>query len=79
MKTVYAWCFSHGTLHQFAGPEGPWCTADWVWLSGFTIDQALAAKQAAYGDAQFLDQLPAETQLAVINGEIPGQRTEAGR
>ncbi|MFE6813565.1 hypothetical protein [Streptomyces sp. NPDC057675] len=40
-------------------------------------DQALQAKQYAYGDARFLDELPVEKQLEVIEiretwGSTPG-------
>jgi hypothetical protein len=61
----YAWCFSHGLMHTF-DPEAPWCTASWVWLSSRDKDDALADKQQRYGDAEFLHQLPADEQLAVI-------------
>lgn len=77
MKPVFAWCFSHGCMHRF--PDEPWCTASWVWVGGLIEDQALTAKQDAYGDARFIDELPARTQLAILQGEIPGQKTEASQ
>lgn len=76
MTAVFAWCFSHGTMHHFPAGEEPWCTASWVWLAGLTREQAEASKQAAYGDARFLHELPAREQLAIINGQIPDRRTQ---
>lgn len=58
---TFAWCFSHGRLHRFT--REPWCTATWVRLNGTTEDEALAAKRARFGDAQFLRHLPLEQQL----------------
>ncbi|MER5277748.1 hypothetical protein ABT025_18595 [Streptomyces sp. NPDC002809] len=63
--TMFAWCFSHGTLHRF-DPRNPWCTATWIAFTAATEEDALAAKKQAYGDAQFLHHLPAEQQLEVI-------------
>lgn len=76
MPDRFAYCFDHGRTHHFAEGETPWCDAAWVWLDGDTEDQALANKQARFGAAQFEDQLAMDQRLAIINGEIPGQRTE---
>lgn len=65
ITTRYAWCFDHGRLHAFK-PESPWCTARWVWLDGGDDVLATQDKRLRYGDAQFLDQLPADEQLAII-------------
>lgn len=62
----YAWCFSHGVLHRFPAGDTPWCTATWVAFTATTKAEALAAKHAAYGDAQFLNDLPADKQIEVI-------------
>ncbi|ARX81567.1 hypothetical protein SMD44_00965 [Streptomyces alboflavus] len=63
----YAWCFSHGLLHRFAdGPE-PWCTATWTWIDGATEDEAQAAKKQRFGNARFLDELPGEQQLELLD------------
>jgi len=62
----YAWCFDHGTLHRFHADEKPWCSAAWVSFAAPTEELALDAKHAAYGDAVFLDQLPLDKQLEVI-------------
>lgn len=69
MTTYYAWCFSHGRLHLFAEPEGPWCTAGWVRLTGGFEEEALADKQTRFGDAQFLHHLPNDQQVAIILGD----------
>lgn len=66
MAATYAWCFSHGTLHRFQPGTTPWCTATWVAFTATTEAAALEAKQAAYGDARFLGQLPVGQQLDVI-------------
>ncbi|MYX14398.1 hypothetical protein GTY67_13430 [Streptomyces sp. SID8374] len=74
MRTAhYAWCFSHGVLHTFPVGDTPWCTATWVAFTAATETDALASKRAAYGDAQFLDELPIEKQIEVI--EITDART----
>lgn len=65
---TYAWCFSHGTLHYFRAGQEPWCTTTWMPIDGSTEDEALAAKQQQYGDAQFLHDLPAEQQITLILG-----------
>lgn len=65
-KLTYAWCFSHGTLHSFPTSDTPWCTATWVAFTATTEADALAAKQEAYGDAQFLHDLPNDQQVEVI-------------
>lgn len=62
----YAWCFSHGTMHRFQPGTEPWCTATWVAFTETTEPGAHAAKQYAYGDARFLDELSIEKQLEVI-------------
>lgn len=75
--TWYAWCFSHGRLHTFVprgeaeSPDGAWCTADWSRLAGASEGEALADKQDRYGDAQFLDHLPLEVQVAVMDETTP--------
>jgi hypothetical protein len=66
IRTRYAWCFSHGTMHRFPEGDRPWCTAAWVAFTATTEDNAMAAKQHAYGDARFLHELPATQQLEVI-------------
>ncbi|MFD8609592.1 hypothetical protein [Streptomyces sp. NPDC059631] len=65
-STTYSWCFSDGTLHSFAAQEVPWCTGVWVPFTAATKEQALDAKQYAYGDARFFDELPTAKQLEVI-------------
>jgi hypothetical protein len=62
---MFAWCFSHGTLHRF-DPEDPWCTATWIAFTATSGKEAFEAKRHAYGDARFLDQLSPEQQLEVI-------------
>lgn len=71
--TRYAHCFSHGVLHTFAEGDTPWCTATWIAFTATTRLDALAAKRAAYGEAQFLHELPADKQIEVI--EITEART----
>ncbi|MFJ7525144.1 hypothetical protein ACIQ1S_09475 [Streptomyces griseus] len=67
MRTAhYAWCFSHGVLHTFPVGDLPWCTATWVAFTAATEAEALASKHAAYGDAQFLHELPVDKQIEVI-------------
>ncbi|WP_371792891.1 hypothetical protein OG285_31620 [Streptomyces sp. NBC_01471] len=63
---MYAWCFDHGTLHRFLAQDDPWCTAAWVPFTAASEDQALIAKQCAYGDARFFNELPGDKQLEVI-------------
>lgn len=65
-KIRFAWCFSHGTMHRFNAGDEPWCTASWVAFTATTIEDANEAKQAAYGDARFLHDLPADKQIEVI-------------
>lgn len=62
----YAYCFSHGRMHFFRAAEEPWCTATWVWLDALTDEAAEAEKTKRYGDAQFIDQLPLDQHVAVI-------------
>ncbi|MEV0831456.1 hypothetical protein [Nonomuraea rubra] len=50
-------------------PDGAWCTADWVKLDGSTEEEALAAKTARFGDAQFIDQLPFDVQVGLYEQE----------
>ncbi|MBD0743534.1 hypothetical protein [Streptomyces sp. CBMA152] len=71
-EVTYAWCFSHGRLHRFDGD--PWCTATWTPLDGGSETEALADKQARYGDAQFLHQLPDEQHLDLITNRDPEQK-----
>lgn len=74
MRTIrYAWCFSHGTMHHFTEGDTPWCTAAWVVFTAITEEEAVESKQAAYGTARFLHDLPASQQLEVI--EIGEART----
>lgn len=61
----FAWCFSHGRLHRFVGE--PWCTASWMPLFGKTEESAMGAKQRAWGDAQFVHELPDDKQMIVIS------------
>lgn len=61
---TYAWCFSHGRLQTFWSDREPWCTAIWVRLiAASTEGEALAEKQACYGEARFLHELPLGTQV----------------
>ena len=66
MAPIYAWCFSHGTLHQFARDTEPWCTANWVPFTASTKEVALASKAAAYGDVVFLEDLPYDQKVEVL-------------
>ncbi|MGW5711566.1 hypothetical protein [Streptomyces olivaceus] len=75
-QTRFAWCFDHGIMHRFHIGDEPWCTARWVAFTAATAEEAQAAKAEVYGDAHFLDQLPAEKQLEVI--EV-GQARRHGR
>lgn len=72
---TYAYCFDHGDLHRFPKDGTPWCTAAWVAFTATNETDTLAAKRAAYGDARFLGDLPAEKQIEVI--EIAEARREA--
>ncbi len=67
-RPIFAWCFDHGTLHQFGGT--PWCTASWVAFRTSTsegaAEEAMEAKRAAYGDAVFFDDLPYDKKLEVL-------------
>lgn len=65
-KTAYAWCFSHGLLHAFPADADPWCTGHWVSLSNQSEEAALKKKAAYYGGAAFLEDLPYETKLEVL-------------
>jgi hypothetical protein len=65
-KMRFAWCFDHGTMHRFPEGDEPWCTAAWIAFTATTQEEADAAKQAAYGDVQYLDELPGEQQLEII-------------
>ncbi|NEA20652.1 hypothetical protein [Streptomyces halstedii] len=71
---LHAWCFDHGRAHVFAAGTTPWCSAAWVGFVAASADQALEAKQAAYGDAQYFNQLSAVHQLEVI--EVRAARAE---
>lgn len=66
-QKTFAWCFSHGALHCFAGE--PWCTARWVSLPGGTEEEAMSSKKLAYGEARFLHQLPHDWQIALLSPE----------
>lgn len=66
---TYVWCFSHGRLHTF-GPDGAWCTAQWVRLNGDTEGEARADKQHRFGAAMNTNDLSLETQLMLINETI---------
>jgi len=68
-QSEFAWCFSHGRLHH----RRDWCTAFWVPLDGQTEGEAVAEKQARFGAAQFLHQLPADTQLEVMRSASRGE------
>lgn len=67
---TYAWCFSHGRMHCFRPsseyPDGAWCTALWVRLTGHTEEAALADKQARFTDARFDHELGPERQAEVF-------------
>ena len=65
MTPSYAWCFDHGRLHHFT--NGAWCTAAWTPLAGTTKAQAMADKTTRYGDAIYIDQLPLEQQVKLVN------------
>lgn len=65
-KTTYAWCFSHGQLHTFPADTDPWCTAQWVPFSARSEEEALEGKVMSYGDAIFLDDLPYDKKLEVL-------------
>jgi hypothetical protein len=65
-KIRFAWCFDHGTMHHFPEGDEPWCSAAWVAFTATTETDAVEAKQAAYGDVQYLDELPGEQQLEII-------------
>lgn len=76
MRTAhYAWCFSHGALHTFPVDHTPWCTAVWIAFTATNEAEALTSKHAIYGDAQFLDELPVEKRIEVI--ETTDARREA--
>jgi hypothetical protein len=64
-KTIYTWCFSHGTMHTF-GVVGAWCTADWIDLGANSEESARRIKRAHFGDARFINDLPLEGQEAVM-------------
>ena len=66
MNPTFAWCFDHGTLHQFVGDAEPWCTAAWVLLAASTEGQALEAKDRTYGPARFFDDLMLGRQVEVV-------------
>lgn len=72
-RIVFAWCFSHGDLHRFAGT--PHCNGTWVaFPHGVGQEgEVLAAKEAAYGTARFLDDLGFTEREAVaeVAGKLP--------
>ena len=75
-ESAYAWCFSHGDMHNFADTR-PWCTADWVDLGTRNAVSAERIKHDHFGDARFMHQLPLEAQEAVM--EQVREREEAAR
>lgn len=68
-QKMFAWCFSHGVMHHFAGD--PWCTAQWVPLCGVTETEAMGFKERTYGGARFLHQLSNDQQIKIILPESP--------
>ena len=66
-RNTYAWCFGHGGVHLFLAGEKPSCTNIWVPFIAYTEEEAIQAKRAAYGNAQFFDELPLEKKLKVIS------------
>ena len=74
----YAWCFSCGCPHLFRPVDTP-CTALWVYLAGVTEGEARSDKQARYGDAQFLHQLPDVEAQAAVMQLSQQQRPEEGQ
>jgi hypothetical protein len=71
MPTTYAWCFDHGRLHVFPADKDPWCTAAWIIIAATTKEQAIEAKRAAYGEVRFLDELPANERMKIIEARTP--------
>jgi hypothetical protein len=63
---IQAWCFSHGRMHTFDSLNGAWCTASWVDLGTRYAAVAEQRKRDHFGDARFMDELPLEAQVAVI-------------
>jgi hypothetical protein len=51
-------------MHTF-GVDGAWCTAHWVDLGTRNAFSAENIKQAHFGDARFMHELPLEAQEAV--------------
>ncbi len=72
---AYAWCFSHGRMHTFGDINGAWCTGHWVDLGTHFRVSAEDRKEAHFGDARVLHELPLEAQQAVI--EQVKEREEA--
>lgn len=75
-STDFAWCFSHGLLHHFQRGADPWCTAFWVPLDADTEEGAMAVKSDLYGQAQFIDGLPLEQQLEIMEAYRGRHRQE---
>ncbi|AJC55103.1 hypothetical protein GZL_02512 [Streptomyces sp. 769] len=75
--TRFAYCFDHGDLHVFQH-EVSWCTAVWVSLAGTSSAEAMADKQASFGAARFLDQLPLEQQAELLAERTVEQRLQPG-
>ncbi|MFF5639522.1 hypothetical protein [Streptomyces sp. NPDC012825] len=63
---TYAYCFSHGCLHVFEAGKEPSCGATWVAFNAACEEEALEAKEAAYGDARFFDELSLPHKLEVL-------------
>lgn len=73
--TTYAWCFSHGRMHAF-GRDGAWCTAEWIDLGAGSESEAERKKKDRFGDARFIDELPLEGQVAVME-QIRGREVKS--
>ncbi|MCP9209517.1 hypothetical protein [Streptomyces cucumeris] len=72
----YAWCFDHGRMHRFLRRD-PWCDAAWVHLKGNTEEEASRYRREVWGEAQFLNELSSERQLAALEeGRLKTARLE---
>ncbi|MFJ8133985.1 hypothetical protein [Streptomyces hydrogenans] len=63
---TYVYCFSHGLPHVFEADKERTCEATWVPFNVASAEELLEAKEAAYGDAQFFDQLTLSQKLEVL-------------
>ncbi|MEV7675158.1 hypothetical protein [Streptomyces sp. NPDC088752] len=54
-------------MHRYRTTDGPWCTAHWVELEATTTTEALDDKERKYKHARFLDELPGEQQMEIID------------